>query len=850
MLQHNVLRKIVQPGFACRVFLLLACFASSLSAKTDVAASLSISPPGGVYPSNVLVVLKGAAKEIRYTLDGSEPATNSPLYKSPLHLTNSVLLQARGFSPDWKESFRLTETYTLLETNSQFFTSSLPLVVISTFGHAVSGSNIAASIRFINTNGAKLATLTGTPDFDGRINIKTRGYTSLRYPKKSYSVETRDAEGNSEPVSILGMPKETDWVLYAPYPDKSLIRDVLAYELSRKLGHYAPRTQFVELFLNDSTNRMSRSNYAGIYVLEEKVKRGEHRVALAKLSTHDETPATITGGYIFKKDHLEELAEEAAAAEAPTRTRGILMRGKFPTGPGAFPADPAAFPQPDPAFTNAISITTNIVSLTNLVASTNFIVSALGVTVVSTNVSVVTTTHSITNTVVTTNLVVSTNRIVGTNAIVSSKTVIATNPVVNTAAVSGTNTVATTNAVDPHTAVITTTMAITTSTTYRTNLVVITNLVASTNFVGFTNLVAVTNPVIATNVSIATSTEVSTNILKTTNLFLLSSQRPVLLEKLVTSGKGFVTSHTNAFFYVDLKPKHITEAQRNWLFEYLNQFEHTLYSSNFRNPTNGYTAYIDTDSFIDQHLFVEATKNIDGFRFSTFFTKDRGGKIKMEPIWDSNLIFGLARGKQGYMYDRWYWPQLDDQQYSWFRRLFEDPDFGQRYVDRWAQWRTNVFAASNLLTRIDQLAAALKEPAARNFTRWPILGEVVDPEHYAGKTYDDEITYMKTWITNRLDWMTAQFITPPILSTPTNSAAASNSLLLTASSGEIYFTTDGSDPRAAGGSVAPAAALYKGPIPASGATSIIVARARKDSRWSSPTTIRVVLTKPALPAGG
>jgi len=107
------------------------------------------------------------------------------------------------------------------------------------------------------------------------------------------------------------------------------------------------------------------------------------------------------------------------------------------------------------------------------------------------------------------------------------------------------------------------------------------------------------------------------------------------------------------------------------------------------------------------------TKNIDGFRFSTFFQKDRGAKLKMQPIWDWNLSFGNANGKQGWMPEYWYWPQLDDSQYLWFRRLFEDPDFGQRYVDRWGELRATVFSLSNILGRIDARVAELPVSAVR-----------------------------------------------------------------------------------------------------------------------------------------
>jgi len=179
--------------------------------KTLVAPSLGAAPKGGVFASNVVVTLTTTAKEIRYTLDGSEPATNSALYTTPLLLTNSALLQARAFSSDAKASDSLLETYTLLETNVADFTSPLPLVVINTFGRPIQpGTNLLASIRFINAPTNQRATLTAACDFDGRAAIKARGYTSLRYPKKSFAIETVDNLGHGWPASIPGFPADTD----------------------------------------------------------------------------------------------------------------------------------------------------------------------------------------------------------------------------------------------------------------------------------------------------------------------------------------------------------------------------------------------------------------------------------------------------------------------------------------------------------------------------------------------------------------------------------------------------------------------------------------------------------------
>jgi len=812
----------------------------------------SASPAGGVFATNVLVSVTGAAPVIRFTLDGSDPSTNSPMYAAPVLITNTALLQARAFHTNGEPGELAAATFTLLETNLADFTSTLPLVIINSFGHPIlPGTNNPASVRFIAAPAAGQRTsLTGAPDFDGRAAVKARGYTSLRYPKKSVGFETRTAAGAPLETPLLGFPADSDWILYAPYPDKSLMRDVLAYEWSNKLGHYASRTRFVEAFFNDGSGRLDRSNYVGVYVLEEKLKRAPHRVALQKLAPEDKAAPAVSGGYIFKKDHLEEAGGEGAL-EAPKTAKTAGWQLHLPSGPGAFPADPAAFvPLSVPSVvSNAISMVTNLVTITNTISSNRVaVVPAWAVTVVGTNTVFLTNVVSVTNTLVATNLVVTSNTVVGTNVAVTVTPALITNALVASQGIAATNAVATTNPVDAVTTVITTTTSITTTTTYRTNYVPATNLVSVTNITYATNLVAHTNPVVTTNIAIAALTVYATNHVIGTNTYVFGPGNLAYLDRLVESGEGFVTRWTNAFFFSEPKPSKITPEQRAWLTNYLNQFEQVLHSPDFRHPTNGYAAYLDVDSFIDHHLFVEVTKNIDGFRFSTFFTKDRGGKIKMEPIWDWNLSFGNARGKQGHLWDRWYWHQLDDQQYSWFRRLFEDPDFAQRYVDRWAAWRTNVVSPAALTARIDELAGLLKEPAARNFARWPILGDTVGPEYYAGNTWEEDLTYLKTWITNRIAWMDAQFVAPPVPSIPGGVVSNTNAVALTAPAAKVYYTTDGTDPRSSGGEVAPSAKACEGAVTLP-ASMTITTRAKRDQRWSPPITLRYVV-KPPPAAGG
>src|SRR5262249_34891757 len=97
---------------------------------------------------------------------------------------------------------------------------------------------------------------------------------------------------------------------------------------------------------------------------------------------------------------------------------------------------------------------------------------------------------------------------------------------------------------------------------------------------------------------------------------------PILGDSSRRKESPFRSSHGSQFYYVEPKGDEITAEQKTWLRQYINKFERVLYDDNFKDPQTGYAAYIDPDAFIDHHLLVELSKNIDGFRFSTFYYKD------------------------------------------------------------------------------------------------------------------------------------------------------------------------------------------------------------------------------------
>jgi len=261
----------------------------------------------------------------------------------------------------------------------------------------------------------------------------------------------------------------------------------------------------------------------------------------------------------------------------------------------------------------------------------------------------------------------------------------------------------------------------------------------------------------------------------------------------------FRTSRGLEIRCIEPKFEDITPQQVDWIKNYINEFESVLYGSNFKDPENGYAKYINVGSFIDVHILVELTKNIDGFRLSTYMSKDRNGKLNMGPVWDYNLSLGNANYLEGWIPTGWYYPLISEGDYPWWRRLFEDPAFYQRYADRWFELRKNRFATDQLLQDIDGTAALLNEAQVRNFERWRILGSYIWPNWYIAGTYDEEINWMKDWLEQRLDWMDSQIgyefaVSPPDFSPQDGQFDQPFELTMTSPYGQIYYTLNGKDP--------------------------------------------------------
>lgn len=238
----------------------------------------------------------------------------------------------------------------------------------------------------------------------------------------------------------------------------------------------------------------------------------------------------------------------------------------------------------------------------------------------------------------------------------------------------------------------------------------------------------------------------------------------------------------------------INPAQRAAIEGWFDTFEDVLYDDNlWLDPVDGYHKFLDAQDFVEYFIFNNLSRNGDGMLISMFPWLGNDGKLRMGPAWDYNwssyYVGGGATGTLWHRRDR-----------LWYGRLFGDPDFGQLYIDRWFLHRARAMSNAAMEAIIDGQAAQIGLPRALR-------------QGYASQaSWTSELNTLKNWLTTRADWYDGQFTAQPVFNTPGGEVSDGFVVTFAPPPGTIYFTADGSDPRAPGGGVAAGAQQYDGGV--------------------------------------
>jgi len=163
--------------------------------------------------------------------------------------------------------------------------TNLPTVVVHVENNAEpvdKENDLVANFSIISDDGAKELYQPGT--------LRLRGNASMNFEKKPYRIKF-DKKQN-----VLDAPaKAKKWTLIANYGDKTLMRNIIGFEISRRFGQkYTPYCQPVDVFVN--------GEYKGCYQLCDQVEVGKNRVEIDEMTKEDISGENLTGGYFIEVD--------------------------------------------------------------------------------------------------------------------------------------------------------------------------------------------------------------------------------------------------------------------------------------------------------------------------------------------------------------------------------------------------------------------------------------------------------------------------------------------------------------------------------------------------------------------
>ncbi|MCU0347430.1 MAG: CotH kinase family protein, partial [Saprospiraceae bacterium] len=207
------------------------------------------------------------------------------------------------------------------------------------------------------------------------------------------------------------------------------------------------------------------------------------------------------------------------------------------------------------------------------------------------------------------------------------------------------------------------------------------------------------------------------------------------------------------------KAEEITQPQIDYLTGYMDDMEEALFSPNFRDPQAGYRAFLDMDSWVDYFLLSELSGNVDAYKKSMYYHKDRDGLLKLGPIWDFDWALKFLGENSFPNGSGWLYtidPCTQDVLYvPYFKRLMEDSFFQQLVCARWQTLRASHLANDLIFSYIDSVALVVDEAKDRHFERWECLGyDSGAPElpPYP-TTYAGEVEKLKNFLQLRLTWL-------------------------------------------------------------------------------------------------
>ena len=237
------------------------------------------------------------------------------------------------------------------------------------------------------------------------------------------------------------------------------------------------------------------------------------------------------------------------------------------------------------------------------------------------------------------------------------------------------------------------------------------------------------------------------------NRFGLSTQD----SKHVVEKADYIMGHSNHTWIQSIKEKAINAGNTfyeqaledaNWLINQDNVKENIL---KFEDHS------IDIGSFIDLIILNEFSKNIDGYRLSTYLSYI-DNRFSVDMIWDFDLAWGLSKDNNGFDYEGFVISgEMSQFLPPFWIELWNNTVFQEKIKKRYIELRLSILSDKEIEKNINMIYSHITPSINENFERWKIINEDIWPNKFHFSSHEGEVLYLKEWILKRLEWLDMQW---------------------------------------------------------------------------------------------
>jgi len=186
--------------------------------------------------------------------------------------------------------------------------------------------------------------------------------------------------------------------------------------------------------------------------------------------------------------------------------------------------------------------------------------------------------------------------------------------------------------------------------------------------------------------------------------------------------------------------------EANWLIN----------KNNLKKNISSENHSINIRSFIDLIILNELSKNIDGYRLSTYLSYINN-EFSVSIIWDFDLTWGLSKDNRGFDHDGFVINEMSQYLPSFWLDLWGNKAFQEKIKKRYIEMRLNTLSNKEIEKQINTIYNQIHPSTQENFERWQIIGQDIWPNKFHFKSHEKEVAYLKEWIFKRLSWLDAQW---------------------------------------------------------------------------------------------